>query len=517
MTTFGVMEGKNPSLWIATKPGRRFGSLRASKRRPYDVVVVGGGISGITAAALLVRAGKRVALVEMHRVAQGVTGGTTAHLTEVLDSRFHVLRSNFGDDGARLARESHRTAVDRIESFVKELGIECGFRSCDGYLYSEHDDDHDELAKEQEACAAVGLHCKMLHSIPLPFGVSAALRFTDQATFHPREYLLALLAHARAEGLEVFEDTRVEGLEDGDPVKIETTRGTLRAKDVLVTTDAPMATRVLLHTKIAHYRSYVIAAPTKRGVADALFWDMEDPYHYVRVHEVNGRQILIVGGEDHKVGQQEEIAASAWERLEEWTRARFDVGDVRWKWSAQVIEPVDGLSFVGRSPMSEHLYLSTGHSGNGMTGGTMSAMLLADIVLGRDNPWAALYDATRMKPLASAVKFVTENVDFPAHLLADRVRRSEVSSVEEIPRGKGALVNIGMSTLAVSRDDAGALHALDAQCTHLYCHVKWNTAEKTWDCPCHGSRFDAAGDVIHGPAISPLEKRELPPEDEARP
>lgn len=515
------MEGKNPSIWLDTRPGRRFASLKAKKKKHhFDVVVVGAGISGVTAAALLARAGKKVALVEMHRVGEGVTGGTTAHLSDVLDTRFHVLRSRFGDDGARLAREAHRAAIERIADFVKEHAIECGFRRVPGFLFTEKESDLGELDKEREACDAIGLACSVAaKKTGLPYDIVGALRFDDQATFHPREYLLALLDATRKDGVKVFENTRVEGIEDGEPVEIETTRGRLAADDVVVTTDAPIATRVLVHTKIAHYRSYVIAAPVLEEVADALYWDLDDPYHYVRTHDIGDTKYLIVGGEDHKVGHDGDHV-SPWDVLERWTRMRFEIAPVRWQWSAQVVEPADGLSYVGRSPLSSHVWISTGHSGNGMTGGTMSAMLLSDQVLGVENPWSDLFDATRIKPFAAAQKFATENADVALHLLGDRLRR-DATSVDEIPCGEGRLVRLGGETLAVHRDAKGAVHAVSATCTHLFCHVKWNSSETTWDCPCHGSRFGVDGDILHGPAITPLEPRriELPAEedDEARP
>jgi Rieske Fe-S protein len=328
------------------------------------------------------------------------------------------------------------------------------------------------------------------------------LRFANQAQFHPREYLLQLLQAIPGDGSFVFEDTRVVNIEDGEPCVVETERCILRAADVIMATHVPL-NRLLLQTKLAHYRSYVLGCQVARSVGNALFWDNEDPYHYVRRAEVEGVPLLVVGGEDHKVGQDDDTEAR-FESLLKWAHERFGVEDVRYRWSAQVVEPVDGLPYIGRNAGSGHVYVGTGYSGTGLTFGTAAAIITTDMILGRSNAWADLFDATRVKPMAGAKKFVAENVDFPLHLIGDRLKTAEGDAIESVPIGKGMIVTLNGKKRAVYREESGAVHVLDAVCPHLGCLVSFNDAERTWDCPCHGSRFDISGEVIVGPAVSPL-------------
>jgi len=293
---------------------------------------------------------------------------------------------------------------------------------------------------------------------------------------------------------------------DGEPCRLETETGTLTARDVVVATHVPL-NKFFIQTKLAHYRSYVLACRVSGAVPEGLFWDDEDPYHYIRAQEAEGETLLIVGGEDHKTGQEDDTEA-CFRSLLEYARARFDVRSVPYRWSAQVVEPVDGLPFVGRNTLSSHVYVGTGYSGTGMTFGTLAAMISSDLILGRDNPWARLFDATRVKPVAAAKEFVKENVDFPKHLVGDRLKHAEGDSFGDVARGEGKIVEVGGKKVAAYRDASGAVHALDPVCTHLGCLVQFNDAEKSWDCPCHGSRFDSHGKVINGPATRDLEERE---------
>jgi glycine/D-amino acid oxidase-like deaminating enzyme/nitrite reductase/ring-hydroxylating ferredoxin subunit len=492
------------SLWIADTRYPRFPALKGDLQ--VDVAVVGAGITGLTAAALLKAAGKTVAVVEAQRVAEGVTGYTTAHLTEVVDATFETLLSHFGEEGGRLAVEAARASLDRIAGFVSDRGIECGFRRVPGFYYTEEPDRVEDVRKEHEAARRLGLPATFTEDVPLPFPVAAGIRLDDQARFHVRQYLLPLLKGIPGAGSHVFEGTRVVDVHDGEPCRVETETGTITARDVVVATHVPL-NRFFIQTKLAHYRSYVLACSIEGAVPEGLFWDDEDPYHYLRPQETSAGTLLIVGGEDHKTGQEEDTEA-CFRSLLEYARRRFDVRAVAYRWSAQVAEPVDGLPFIGRNSLSSHVYVGTGYSGTGMTFGTLAAMICTDLILGRENPWARLLDATRVKPLAQAREFVAENVDFPAHLVGDRLKKAEGDSYADIKRGEGKLVEVRGRKVAAYRDASGAIHALDPVCTHLACLVHFNDAEKSWDCPCHGSRFDTRGDVINGPAVKPLDRVE---------
>jgi glycine/D-amino acid oxidase-like deaminating enzyme/nitrite reductase/ring-hydroxylating ferredoxin subunit len=504
------------SIWQRTAPGPGYPRLEGDL--DVDVVLVGGGITGITAALRLKEAGLRVVVLDAHTIASGVTGATTAHFTEALDTRYAVLATKFGRNGARLAAQSQRAAIEHVADRVARLGLACDFRKLPAYLYAEPEADQSEIELEYEASRSAGLSVSLLPAAPLPWATGKAVRYEAQATLHPREYVLGLAARIPGDGSHVFEHTRVTDWKDGEPCEVFTAGGTVRAKSVFLATHEPI-TKVFLQTKVSHYRSYVLALRTRLvDFPDALFFDTEDPYHYIRRFDRDGATWLIVGGEDHKTGQEKDTRR-AFQRLERWCDAKFDYEALTDAWSSQVVEPVDGLPFVGLAPTSHHVYVATGFSGNGMTHGTMSALLVSDLVLGRTNPWADLYKATRMKLLASASEFVRENVDFPAYLVSDRVTSPEATSVAEIPSGEGRIVQVGGRKLAVYRDEEGSLSALSPVCTHLYCHVNWNSAERSWDCPCHGSRFDTEGEIIEGPAVHALAHEKLPDdlEDEREP
>jgi glycine/D-amino acid oxidase-like deaminating enzyme/nitrite reductase/ring-hydroxylating ferredoxin subunit len=489
----------------AAAPGypRLTGEVRA------DVAIIGGGITGVTAAWLLERAGKRVALLEARRIGEGETGRTTAHLTSAMDQRYRSIMAKFGADGARGVFQSQQAAIARIESLVNELGVDCGFQRLAGYLYTENPEEVSEIEQEASACQQLGIPTTLTDQVPLPFPVLGALRFPDQGQLHPGRYLQALAASLAERGGRIFEDSPVLEIEEGEPCRLVTERGVVTADHVIVAAHVPISNRVFLHTKIAAYRSYVVAARLPQAGPAGLFWDTGDPYHYIRTHRTrDGAELLIVGGEDHKVGQDPEPAAR-FDRLAEYVRARFGRLPIERQWSGQIIEPVDGLPYIGRNSLSSRIYVATGYAGQGMTSGTLAAMILCDEVTGTRSEYAALYDATRIKPLASAREFVRENVDFPTHLVGDRLRRHEHAAAN-LPAGEGAVLTLGGERVAVYRNPAGVLHALSPVCTHLGCLVNWNGAEKSWDCPCHGSRFDPTGAVLNGPALAPLEARDLP-------
>ncbi len=491
------------SLWNADTELPSF--PRLNENLAADVVVVGGGIAGVTASLLQQRAGRRVVLIEANRIGRGETGHTTGHLTEVLDEHYHVLESKFGQAGARLAAESSRAAIDRIEQFIAEFGGGCGFTRVPAYLYAENAKQRRVLEKELESLKRVGTVATFVEAFPLPINLEGALRIEHQAQFHPIEYLRELVAGFVAAGGVIFERTHMLDVDDGEPCRVTTSGGVITAKDVLVLTNQPVSSRFALHTKIAAYRTYALAARLETPFPTGLFWDMQEPYHYTRIQKTSSGTFLIVGGEDHKTGQKEDTR-ECFERLVEYVASRFDVMQAAHRWSGQVAEPADGLPFIGKNSGARHVYVATGFSGTGLTFGTLAAMILSDQISGVENPWSVLYDATRVKPLAQAREYVRENVDFPTYLARDRLTKGEAENADQVPPGEGRLIRSQGRMLAVYRDDAGAIHARSAVCTHLGCFVRWNKAEKSWDCPCHGSRFDVDGAVINGPATKELEE-----------
>src|SRR5687767_149852 len=477
-----------------------------------DVCIVGAGIAGLTTAYLLAKQGASVIVLDDGPTAGGETCRTTAHLVSALDDRFYNLERLHGVDGARLAAQSHAAAIDRIERIVEAERIACDFSRLDGYLFVPPRDDIHQLEDELEAAQRAGLtDVSPVKRVPIAsFDTGPALRFPRQGQFHVLNYLKGVAAAAKRAGARVYNQTQATKIEGGKHARVETARGVVSAASVVVATNTPVNDLVAIHTKQAPYRTFVIGARVPRGsVTRGLYWDTPDPYHYVRIETVGkgakAHDVLIVGGEDHKTGQKDD-AGRRFSALERWTRHRFPmVESIEYRWSGEVMEPVDGLAFIGRNPMdSDNVFVATGDSGNGMTHGTIAGMLLTDMILGRRNAWEKVYDPSRIS-LRSLGEFAKENLNVAVQY-TDRVLAGDVDSVDKIKPNCGAIMSRGLQKVAVYRDPEGEVHEFSAVCRHLGCIVNWNSLEKSWDCPCHGSRYDALGHVTQGPANSDLEK-----------
>ena len=488
------------SIWTATARLRVASPLRADLRR--DVCVIGAGIAGMTAACVLARQGRSVVVLEDGPIAGGETSRTTAQLSSVLDRRYSWLEKVHGPGAAGLVAESHRTAIDWIEETVRREGIPCSFERVDGYLFNAPGGDAEDLSVEAEAARRAGIsEAELSMGTPMPgLGAGPSLRFPRQAQFHPLRYIDGLGRYARLRKVVIHGQTHVEGVEAGSPVRMTTAGGpTVTADFAIVATNSPIHTMVALHTKQAAYRSYVVSGRVPEGsVPRALYWDTESPYHYVRLLSEAGEDTLIVGGGDHKTGQEDDPAAK-WEALADWARRRFAAfTEVEGRWSGQVMESVDGLAYIGPTPGNPNVFVVTGDSGSGMTHGTIAGLLIGDLIEGRKNPWADVYDPSRVS-LRAAGAFVRQNLNVAAQY-GGLLAAGEVESPREIPAGSGAVLRRGLHQIAVSRDASGKLHERSAVCPHLGCIVAWNDAEKSWDCPCHGSRFTPEGEVLNGPA-----------------
>jgi glycine/D-amino acid oxidase-like deaminating enzyme/nitrite reductase/ring-hydroxylating ferredoxin subunit len=498
--------GRTTSVWMATVPLREEAPLASDLTA--DVCIVGAGIAGLTTAYLLTKEGKRVIVVDDGPTAGGETCRTTAHLVSALDDRFYHLEDLHGAEGARLAAESHVAAIDKIARIVHDEHIDCDFTRVDGYLFVPPGDDLAQLEKELQAVHRAGLtDVSRVDRAPVPtFNTGPALRFPRQGQFHVLKYLNGVGGAAKREGTRIFNGTHVDRITGGKDARVETNRGVIRADAIVVATNSPVNDLVAIHTKQAAYRTFVVGARVLRdSLPQILLWDTPDPYHYVRLQRADDHDVLIVGGEDHKTGQADD-AEERFERLQQWTRERFSrIERFEFRWSGQVMEPIDSLALIGRNPLdSDNVYVATGDSGNGMTHGTIAGMLLTDLIMGRSNPWADLYDPSR-KTLGAIKEFARENLNVAAQY-ADLVTAGEIDDVAQLKPGDGAILRRGVAKVAVHRDDAGVLHERSAICTHLGCVVQWNSTERTWDCPCHGSRFHADGHVVNGPAINALDE-----------
>jgi glycine/D-amino acid oxidase-like deaminating enzyme/nitrite reductase/ring-hydroxylating ferredoxin subunit len=498
-----------PSFWLGTTPETDYPALIDDVS--VDVAVVGAGITGITAAVLLKRAGKTVALLDSKRIVRGASGYTTAKVTSGHGAGYSQIRKGFGEEGARTYAQANEAAIERIAQFVEEHGIDCDFERKANYVYAESAADVEQLRQETEVERKAGLAVSLVDETPLPFPVAAALRLENQAQFHPRKYLLALAATIPGDGSHVFEQSRVQDVKSGEPYEVTTERGVVRAADVVVATHLPILDRGLFFAKAYPHRSYAVAAPLGQAPdPEGMYINSGTPTRSIRTMRDGDRVFLNVGGNGHKTGDDDDTPAR-YDQLEQFLRKHWpDAGEVSYRWSTQDYMPHDQVPYVGRLRRgSEHVYAATGYKKWGMTNGTAAAMIVSDAILGRRNPWADLYDAKRLVRRSGLVSFLKENGAAGVHFVVDRLSRAERGAVDELEPGDGALIRVRGRKTAVYRDAAGTVHAMSPVCQHLYCIVDWNPAERSWDCPCHGSRYDGQGRAIQGPTTKDLKRRSL--------
>jgi len=515
MTTPSNLDATRPTVTEHRSPWQPAGLVQSlgahtlEEDITVEVCVIGAGMAGLLCALELAERGRSVMIVERAHAGAGDTSATTAHLSAVLDRRYFELASMHGEDAARLAATSHMRGIAHLERVMNAYGIECGFQRLSGFLCSANAAQEKDLAREHAAASAAGLNCELVSRDPLGLTKGPALRVLHQAQFEPLEFLGGVIKVLKEKGVRIYAPVTVNDFDTASSsaqVRLGTAQGKqIFASHVAVATHSPINDVATIHTKQAAYRTYAIAFETSEA-KPSLAWDMEDPYHYARlgVDAITGRPVLIVGGEDHRVGQDQDTDKN-FPRLETWARERFPTArEIVCQWSGQVFEPSDGLAFIGRNPGQDRVFILTGFSGNGMTYSALSAELIADLISGVSHPFAKLYDPKRKPASASAISsFVQENLNTAAQY-ADWLAPSDVASADQIAPGEGAVLRRGLERVAIYVDQSGTKHELSASCPHLGGVVAWNSAEKSWDCPCHGSRFDCHGKVITGPALSDL-------------
>lgn len=508
------LPGKAVSLWVDTAPKTDYPALEAKVE--VDTAVIGAGIAGLTAALLLKRAGQSVAVLEAARVGTGVTGHTTGKLSSLHRLIYRELRRSFGWDGARAYGEANQAAIQQVSDLVGAEGIDCDFLRAPNYTYAESERLLERVREEAAVARELGLPARFTTDVPLPFSVAGAVRFEEQAQLHAGKYLIGLARAVDGDGSHVFEESRALGVEDAAPCVVTTARGTVRARDVIVATNIPFLDRGLFFARCHPHRSYLVAGPVEGELPAGMFISADEPLRSILPYRLGNERLILVGGEGHRASRGGG-AEDRYRRLAAYARERLGVESIAYRWATQDAIPLDGVPYAGKlTPLSKHVYVVTGLRKWGLSNGTAAAMVLGDAILGRENPWARLFDSNRVKPLASARRLVVENLIVGGAWLSGvlgRLPAGPLSHAPAAPRelgpGEGKVVDLKGEKVAVSKDDAGQSHAVSAVCTHLGCLVEWNAAERTWDCPCHGSRFDQTGKVIQGPAVENLPGRRL--------
>ncbi len=493
------------------------GTTSAGQNDFFDVIIIGGGITGVTTALLLQEAGKKCLLLEAENICFGTTGGTTAHINTLLDTPYSTIQKNFSRNIAKQVADAARDAVALIRNNIVKYKIDCGFKDAAAYLFAQNDEQNKELEEIFEACVQAGLDVSDADSIPLSVSFTKAMRVEGQAEFNPVKYVYALAAAFERAGGCIMQQCRVTALKPDSPLEVETNCGNFHAGSIVYATHIPPGVN-LLHLRCAPYRTYAMAVKLAGSkYPEDLSYDMVDPYHYYRTQEINGEPYLIAGGKDHKTGQ-EENTEYRFTTLEATIRENFEVKEIAYKWSSQYFEPTDGLPYIGHLPgHPENIFVATGFGGNGMTYSHVAAITLTSILTNEHHPDIELFNPNRIKPVAGFVNFLSHNIDTVKNFVGRLFPGEKLHELAGLAPGEGDVVTYGHEKVALYKDDEGKLHAVSPVCKHLKCEVKWNSAERSWDCPCHGARYDCDGNVLTGPADHSLEMIALDMQYENKP
>lgn len=496
----------NQALWSATTNIPDFPRLIGDIE--VDVAIVGGGITGISAAYNLSKAGKSVAVLEALQVGMGTTGSSTGNLYASIDEQLYSIESKHSEEALKTVVTSRLEAINFIEKRIQEFNINCDFHRVPFYLFTTPDSSskNNLIEKEQEAASKAGLSVIKVAPADFPLQVEKIVHIPNQAQFNPLKYVQQLAMAIKGSNCRILENTQVLNVEEGNPCLVHTNHGLVKAKQVIMATHTPKGIYGV-HTAMEPYREHAMAVKIKGKLpAGGIYWHMQLEQHYsLRPYSIGNENYLLVLGESYKVGH-ENNTEEKFKKIEEYVRSHFDVENIEYTWAAQNYRPADNLPFIGNSPLQNKIFIATGFAADGLTYGTLSGMIISDLILGIENPYSKTYSPTRFTPKASAPKFIKENVDVAYQLVKDYLFYGDADEVKEIKVGQGKTIKLNNERLAVYRDESGILHLVSGVCPHMGCIVHWNNGEKSWDCPCHGSRFGVDGEILEGPAFHGLSK-----------
>jgi glycine/D-amino acid oxidase-like deaminating enzyme/nitrite reductase/ring-hydroxylating ferredoxin subunit len=501
----GTLDERNPSVWVETTRDALAAASAGTPTGSYDVIVVGAGITGLSTALELAERGSRVALLEAGRVCSGVTAYTTAKVSSLHGLIYDGLVRHRGKELAQAYADANQAAIATVAAWVDRYGIECDFSRRPAYTYTTDASRVGEIEAEVEAASALGLPVTFTNETELPYAVQAAIRMDDQAQFHPRRYCLGLAAAFTSLGGQIFEDTRVTGVNDGSPCEVHIGDDRLTAAHVVLATHLPILDRGLFFAKTHPTRSYAMTARLRTAPPQGMYLSADQPTRSVRSAE--GDTLVILGGEGHKVGQDPDTR-ERYAALEDWAQTEWEVDDIVHRWSAQDYVSGDGVPYIGRQLPGSRIFVGTGFGKWGMANGTAAAGIIADQLENKDNPWSGAFRAARMAAPFTSKETYKENVDaVGGHLVGERLKTLNPPDADTLAPGEGGIVKLDGDKVAAYRHEDGSITAVSPVCRHVGCLVSFNTAERSWDCPCHGSRYTLDGKVIQGPSVHDLENK----------
>jgi glycine/D-amino acid oxidase-like deaminating enzyme/nitrite reductase/ring-hydroxylating ferredoxin subunit len=499
-----IFSSVHESYWIDSVEKNDYPAL--TENIDIDVAIIGGGIVGITTAFLLKKKGLKVAILEANRIMHGTTGHTTAKITSQHNLIYNNLITKFGEEKARQYAEANEKAIHFIANLVQEKNIECDFCWRPAYVFTQSDHYIDKIEKEVSAASSLGIKASYLDKLPLPFDVKGAIRFDEQAQFHPLKYLQVLAKEIPGEGSYIFEHTKIVDVVEGETCEVKANNGKkVKASNIIVASHFPCYDGLGMYfARIYTEKSYVVGVKLKEKFTEGMFISAEDPGRSLRSQKYENGEIVLVGGEHHKTGNEKKTNIH-YENLSNFARENFDVESILYRWSTQDCMTVDSVPYIGHlTSKTKNIFVATGFGKWGMTNSTVSAAILTDLITKGDSQWAPVFDPSRFDIIASGAKLVKENLDVAEKLIGGKL--TAVPKDIEVSNGEATVVSIDGERIGAYRDEMGKLHTVDVTCTHLGCELVWNEAEKTWDCPCHGSRFNYDGENVEGPAFNPLNK-----------